>query len=73
VFLSGIQKRARQRLDSRPRTLKVRSKGRPPILEELRNEEAEHVRMVEEIIAKLPASSKVDVEDQDDTSMRMGY
>jgi hypothetical protein len=29
--------------------------------------------MVEEIIAKLPASSKVDVEDQDDTSMRMGY
>jgi rubrerythrin len=43
------------------------------LFEELREEEAEHVRMVEEIIAKLPASAKVDVEDQDDTSMRMGY
>jgi hypothetical protein len=29
--------------------------------------------MIEEIIAKLPPSSKVDVEDEDDTSMRMGY
>ncbi|HQR56542.1 MAG TPA: ferritin family protein [Burkholderiaceae bacterium] len=43
------------------------------LFEELREEEAEHVRMVEEILAKLPASSKVDVEDEDDTSMRMGY
>ncbi len=40
---------------------------------ELRDEEAEHVRMVEEIIAKLPPSSKVDAEDQDDTYFRMGY
>ena len=43
------------------------------LFEELRDEEAEHVRMVEEIIAKLPPSAKVDVEDEDDTSMRMGY
>jgi rubrerythrin len=43
------------------------------LFEELRDEEAEHVRMVEAIIAKLPASSKVDLEDEDDTSMRMGY
>jgi len=43
------------------------------LFEELRDEEAEHVRMVEEIIAKLPPSAKVDLEDQDDTSMRMGY
>ena len=40
---------------------------------ELRNEEAEHVRMVEEILAKLPPSSKLDAEDQDDTYFRMGY
>jgi rubrerythrin len=43
------------------------------LFEELRDEEAEHVRMIEEIIAKLPPSSKVDIEDEDDTSMRMGY
>lgn len=43
------------------------------LFEELRDEEAEHVRMIEEIIAKLPPSSRVDVEDEDDTSMRMGY
>jgi hypothetical protein len=29
--------------------------------------------MIEEIIAKLPPSARLDVEDQDDTSMRMGY
>ena len=54
----------------------LRSVKQPDIkalFEELRDEEAEHVRMVEVIIAKLPASAKVDVEDQDDTSMRMGY
>jgi erythrin-vacuolar iron transport family protein len=43
------------------------------LFEELRDEEAEHVRMVEEIIDKLPPSAKVDVEDEDDTSLRMGY
>jgi rubrerythrin len=43
------------------------------LFEELRDEEAEHVRMVEEIIAKLPPSAMDDVEDEDDTSMRMGY
>ncbi|HQR19715.1 MAG TPA: ferritin family protein [Burkholderiaceae bacterium] len=43
------------------------------LFEELRAEEAEHVRMIEEIIAKLPPSAKVDLEDEDDTSMRMGY
>jgi rubrerythrin len=43
------------------------------LFEELRAEEAEHVRMVEAIIARLPAESKVDLEDEDDTSMRMGF
>jgi rubrerythrin len=43
------------------------------LFEELRDEEAEHVRMVEEIIAKLPPSARLDAEDEDDTSMRMGY
>jgi hypothetical protein len=31
------------------------------------------VRMIEEIIKKLPPEARVDVEDEDDTSMRMGY
>lgn len=43
------------------------------LFEELRDEEAEHLRMVEEIIAKLPPSARLDTEDEDDTSMRMGY
>jgi rubrerythrin len=43
------------------------------LFEELREEEAEHVRLVEAIIAKLPPSARQDVEDEDDTSMRMGY
>ncbi|HTN49132.1 MAG TPA: ferritin family protein [Burkholderiaceae bacterium] len=43
------------------------------LFEELRDEEAEHIRMVEEIIAKLPPSSKVDLEDEDDTYFRMGF
>lgn len=43
------------------------------LFEELRDEEAEHVRMVEAIIAKLPPSAGVDVEDEDDTATRMGY
>jgi rubrerythrin len=43
------------------------------LFEELRDEEAEHVRMVEAIIAKLPPSAKITVEDLDDTSARMGY
>ena len=43
------------------------------LFEELRDEEAEHVRMVEEIIAKLPPSAKVDIEDEDDTESRMGF
>lgn len=43
------------------------------LFEELRDEEAEHVRMVEAIIAKLPPSARLDLEDEDDTSTRMGY
>jgi rubrerythrin len=43
------------------------------LFEELRDEEAEHVRMVEGIIAKLPPSAMADLEDQDDTTTRMGY
>ncbi len=36
------------------------------LFEELRDEEAEHVAMVEEIIAKLPPSAAEDLEDEDD-------
>jgi erythrin-vacuolar iron transport family protein len=36
------------------------------LFEELRSEEAEHVRMVEEMIAKLPPSAAIDLEDEDD-------
>jgi rubrerythrin len=36
------------------------------LFEELRDEEAEHVRMIEEIIAKLPPTAALDVEDEDD-------
>ena len=36
------------------------------LFEELREEEAEHVRMVEELIAKLPPSARVAPEDEDD-------
>ena len=36
------------------------------LFEELRAEEAEHVQMVEEIIAKLPPSAREDVEDEDE-------
>jgi rubrerythrin len=35
------------------------------LFEELRGEEAEHVQMIEEIIAKLPASAADDLEDED--------
>jgi rubrerythrin len=43
------------------------------LFEELREEEAEHVRMIEEIIRKLPPEARLDEEDEDDTSTRMGY
>jgi len=43
------------------------------LFEELRAEETEHVRMLEEIIAKLPPSADVEAEDQDDSYQRMGY
>jgi rubrerythrin len=35
------------------------------LFEELRDEEAEHVRMIEAIIAKLPPTARVDQEDED--------
>jgi rubrerythrin len=35
------------------------------LFEELRGEEAEHVRMLEEIIARLPPSAAIDLEDED--------
>jgi rubrerythrin len=35
------------------------------LFEELRDEEAEHVRMLEEIIAKLPPSAAIDLSDED--------
>ena len=43
------------------------------LFEELREEEAGHVRMLEEIIAKLPPSARTEPEDLDDSYMRMGY
>ena len=36
------------------------------LFEELREEEAEHVRMIKDILAKLPASAAVGLEDEDD-------
>ena len=36
------------------------------LFEELRGEEAEHIRMIAEIIAKLPPSTAIDLEDEDD-------
>ncbi|MBK9116946.1 MAG: ferritin family protein [Betaproteobacteria bacterium] len=36
------------------------------LFEELRTEEAEHVQMIESIIAKLPPSARVDLEDEDE-------
>jgi ABC-type dipeptide/oligopeptide/nickel transport system ATPase component len=39
------------------------------LFEELRDEEAEHVQMIEDIIAKLPASAKVDLEDEDEDAV----
>ena len=36
------------------------------LFEELRDEEVEHVRMCEELIAKLPQSAKSDLEDEDE-------
>ena len=35
------------------------------LFEELRDEEAEHVRMLEKIIAKLPPSAEIELEDED--------
>lgn len=35
------------------------------LFEELREEEAEHVRMIKEILAKLPASAAIGLEDED--------
>jgi len=43
----------------------VRQPDVKALFEELRDEEAEHVRMVEEIIAKLPPEAAVELEDQD--------
>jgi rubrerythrin len=36
------------------------------LFEELRDEEAEHVQMIEQIIAKLPPSAAAELEDEDD-------
>ncbi len=43
------------------------------LFEELRDEEAEHVRMIETLIAQLPPEARLDTEDLDDSSMRMGF
>ena len=39
------------------------------LFEELRDEEAEHVQMIEAIIAQLPPSAKVDFEDEDEDAV----
>ncbi len=39
------------------------------LFEELRDEETEHVEMVQAIIAKLPPSARVDLEDEDEDAM----
>lgn len=53
--------------------LKVTDPEVRALFEELRDEEAEHVRMVEELMAKLPPSAREDLEDEDDSAARMGY
>jgi len=45
--------------------LYVDQPGVKVLFEELRSEEAEHVRMIEEIIAKLPPSAAMDLVDED--------
>ena len=42
------------------------------LFEELRDEEAEHVRMIQEIIAKLPPESATELEDEDDEERERG-
>jgi len=44
----------------------VRQADVKALFEELRNEEAEHVAMIEGIIAKLPPSAAIELEDEDD-------
>jgi rubrerythrin len=39
------------------------------LFEELRDEEAEHVQMVEAMIAKLPPSARLDLEDEDEDAV----
>jgi len=39
------------------------------LFEELRAEEAEHVQMLEAIIAKLPPSAKIDLDDEDEDAL----
>ena len=58
------EKRAFSFYDNALRT--VKNPEVKALFEELREEEAEHVRMVEEIIARLPDSAKVDLEDEDE-------
>jgi len=43
----------------------VRQPDVKALFEELRNEETEHIRMVEDIIAKLPPSADVELQDED--------
>jgi erythrin-vacuolar iron transport family protein len=38
------------------------------LFEELRDEETEHIRMIEAVIAKLPPSAAVELQDEDETS-----
>jgi rubrerythrin len=40
------------------------------LFEELRAEEAEHVRMLEEIIEKLPSSARADLDDEDEDALQ---
>ncbi|MBL0144029.1 MAG: ferritin family protein [Betaproteobacteria bacterium] len=39
------------------------------LFEELRTEEAEHVQMIQDIIAKLPPSARIDLEDEDEDAL----
>jgi rubrerythrin len=38
------------------------------LFEELRDEEAEHIRMIEDVMAKLPPSAAIELQDEDETS-----
>jgi hypothetical protein len=63
----GAEKKARDFYDQALRY--VTQPDVKALFEELRAEEVEHVQMLEDIIAKLPPSARVDLEDEDEDAV----